>query len=446
MKLSPRIGQFMLPTSDAELDAHIAVPVSPVTLRGDDATGDAKLIGSALREMFLPDRQARAILRFLAASAKAHAVHHLDTDQKYVHGLYSKSPWGMNRPPAICFTGPAGAGKSNILRAFGRLVSHSRSFSVEGHSNIPLVATWLMTVEKGDGLNQLLSEHIEPLGAAPLSRKARRTGELLQDAARISWRGATCVIPVDEFQWIAASSAANTRAATVLLKLHGIGPILVFCANFSMIHKLKRRPAEDRDRLLSCPIVLKSLASTDPDWVAYLEAVRGVAPDVLTFVPQLHGKRIHQYTFGIKRKVVDLVVTAVQMARSKSKAATVGPDELLAAYRSARYGMHRKDVEALLRQEITGRVEIEDLWCPFAEAAAEAINVTAIPAAVESFERRVEERILSDAMLPSEAAAHRELGDEASPSKKLGKVLRFRSGKVTKESLLEGAAALDASE
>lgn len=446
MNLNPRVSQFQLPASDSELDARIAVPAKRVTLLGDDAAADSKLIGDTLRAMFIPDRQTREVLRTLLAVARAHADHHFGTDQKYLAGLYANTPWGTSRPPAVCFTGQAGSGKSQILLALGRLLSHPGRFSVEGHRNVPLVGAWPMTLAKGDGLNHLLREHVEPSGPEPMGIKGWRSAELLKAAARVSWRSATCLMPVDEFQWIAASSTANARASTVLLKLHGIGPILVFCANFSLIHKLRRRPPEDRDRLLSCPIILEPHAADDLDWMAYLEAARGIAPDVLTFSASSDGQTIHRYTFGIKRKVVDLIAIAVKIARRKSAAATVGCEELLNAYRSADYAMHRDDVEALFRQDITGRIEREDLWCPFISTGPETAKLKAASAAIESFERRMEEAILADAMMPSEATAHQSITTERSPRARSGKVVRLQSRKVTKESLLEGAAALDALE
>jgi len=455
MMVSPRVAQFDVPLSDKALDALIAVPVQSVAVSGGDAAADAKLIGDALRRMFVPDKQSRRILRFFLALCRAHAKHHFESDEEFLTGLYSKYPWGFGRSPAICFTGHAGTGKSQILLALARLFSRSRSFSVEGHRNLPLVAAWPMTLAKGDGLNQLLRDHVEQLEpdnsgydqsqeSEPEVTKDWNTAALLKAAARVSWKNACCVMPVDEFQWIAASSTANARASTILLKLHGIGPMLLFCANFSLIHKLKSRPPEDRDRLLPCPIVLKPLAADDADWIAYLEAMRGVAPELLTFVPARDAQIIHQYTYGIKRKAVDLVEVAVRMARRKSDTATVGSDWLLAAYRSAEYAMHRDDVDALVRQDITGKVERRDLSCPFDSTEVSAGNVTAVPSAVESFERRVEDAILADALMPSEAAALAQISTEDAPKVSAGKVLRFNSRKVTKDDLLKGAAALDA--
>ncbi len=446
MSLDARLAQFSVAISDADLDKLIALPVNKVTGCGVDAACLGQLIGDALREMFVPDRQAREILRLFAATARAHAEHHFGTDKKYTAGLYSEAPWGLSRAPAICFTGLAGTGKSAILHALARLLPRADSWSVNGHSSVRPVGVWMMTLTNGDGLNSLLREHLEPKGTATSLGTVGTVRGLLKAAARVSCRELTCIISVDEFQWIAAGSSANARASTVLLKLHSIGPILIYGANFSLVNKLRGRPQEDRDRLLSTPVVLKPLAADDPDWTSYLDAVRSVAPDVLTFDPISEGGQIHHYTFGIKRNVVDLVELAVRQVRRASRSAKVGAKELLSAYRSADFAMRREDVEALSRQEITGTTVRKDLSCPFVATSPEVTNVVVASSAVESFERRIGDAILASAMLPAEAAAHREISSEKERQATASKVLRFRKGKVTKEILLQGAAALDAYE
>ena len=185
-------------------------------------------------------------------------------------------------------------------------------------------------------------------------------------------------------------------------------------------------------------------SASDPDWIAYLDAARSVSPDVLTFDPSLEAENIHRYTFGVKRKVVDLIAIAVRLTRRRSTTATVDSDALLAAYRSADFAMHRDDVEVLFRQQVTGRAERKDLADPFVEIATGTDNVRAIPSAVTRFEKQTEDAILTDALMPSEAAAHKRINEDTVPKPKAGKALRFRTSKISKESLLQGAAELDA--
>lgn len=445
MKNCPRVEQYTLPTQDADLDALIAIPATPVVLLGLDPEDASKTLETALQAMFLPDKQTRAVLRHMVSIARAHARAHMDTDEKYLAGLYAKDPWGTSRSPAICLTGPAGVGKTKILSALARaLPGGGRRFSVERHANIPLVSAWGMTLAKGDGLNELLRAHVEPPSSDTSQGKDWKIPDLLKAAQRVSWRGASCLNFIDEFQWISAGANSSARASSVLLKLHSIGSILIFSANYSLCHKLKRgRPGEDRDRLLSRPIVVLPLAKRDSDWTAYLSAVVAVASDVLVFNPVSDGDAIHFYTLGHKRKVVDLVVIAVRIALTRSAKGTVGAGELLAAYRSVEFSMHRDDVEALHRQQLNCKIEREDLVCPFSSTELEGANVVPANDAIESFERRVEEAHLEDAMTPTEAKSFKAMVSETNRQTKPGKVLRFKKQKVTKASLLAGAAALN---
>lgn len=456
MKISPRLAQFTLSMTDAQLDAVIAVAPAMIDLHRAGAEDGSELLRKALSAVFQPDNQVRQVLRHFMSIARAHAQFHFDTDEKYLAGLYAQAPWGKQRSPATCFTGLPGVGKTEILHAFARLLLlRIGTFCVNGHRDIQLAPSWAMTLAKGDGLNQLLRGHVEPASAEQrdecepgaraesTSAKAWKIPELMRAAERLSWRSATCFASIDEFQWIAAGSNANARAATVLLKLHGIGPLLNFCSNYSLVHKLKRRPAEDRDRLLARPIVLDPLAVDHPDWITYLSAIRLVAPTVLVFDPQRDAEAIHLYTFGIKRKVIDLIAIAFLLERRRRSVVTIGVAELLHAYRSAAYAMHRDDVEILIRQRITGKMEREDLWCPFTSVEISATNVTTADPVVKSFETRTEEAILASALMPAEVAAHEKLKPECPERMSPAKVLRFPRQKVTKESLLAGAATLD---
>lgn len=323
--------------------------------------------------------------------------------------------------------------------------------TVRGHAGIDLIPMWLMTLAKGDGLNQLLREHVDPgwqeagSSTSDVNRtppKSWSVPRILEIAERASWRHATCLTAIDEFQWIAASSSANARAASVLLKLQGIGPLLLFCANFSLGHKLKGRPPEDRDRLLSCPIIMRPFGPHCPDLTAYLKALQEVAPDVLIFDPAGDQDSIYLFTFGIRRKIVDLLVAAYKVACRQGGSGKVGVPEMRDAYRSELYAIHREDVEVLFRQHVSRSMEREDLWCPFGSMEPGQSNVKQATEIIDAFEKRVEDDYLRESLSPSEAQALDALQPKTSREEKPAKVLRFRKGKVTKEDLLAGAAFL----
>lgn len=453
MKMSPRAKQYSFNLSDAEIDQMVSLPPKRIAWDGADVRVRAGLLENGLRSVVLPDAQMRDLLRQLTGMVQAHALSRMESDAAYIEGLYSKKPWGHMRSPAICFTGLQGVGKSQVLRSLSRiLLGRSEQMSVRGHAGIDLIPMWLMTLAKGDGLNQLLREHVDPVWQDTESETSIRNGsatkswsvpKILEFAERASWRHATCLAAIDEFQWISASSSANARAASVLLKLHGIGPMLLYGANFSLGHKLKGRPPEDRDRLLSCPVIMRPFSPLCPELTAYLKALQAVAPDVLVFNPVEDQEGMYLFTFGIRRKIVDLLVAAYKIACRQGGAGKVGISEMRDAYRSELYAIHREDVEVLFRQLASGKMESEALWCPFGSMERSKSNVTKATEIINAFEKRVEDDYLRESLMPSEAQALDALRPQTSRNAKPAKVLRFRRGKATKEDLLAGAAILD---
>jgi hypothetical protein len=453
MKMSPRAKQYAFGLSNAEIDQLVSVPPKQIALGGADARVRAGLLENGLRSVVLPDAQMRGLLRQLTGMAQAHALSRMDSEATYIEGLYSKKPWGHMRSPAICFSGLQGVGKSQVLQSLSQILQGtSRQMSVLGHAGIDLIPIWLMTLAKGDRLNQLLREHVDPAWRDTQSQIPVRNGsapkswsvpKVLEFAERASWKHATCLAAIDEFQWISASSSANARAASVLLRLHGIGPLLLYCANFSLGHKLKGRPPEDRDRLLSCPVIMRPFSRLCPDFTAYLQALQAVAPDVLVFDPVEDQEGIYMFSFGVRRKVVDLLVAAYKIASRPGGTGKVGVSEMRDAYRSELYAMHREDVEILFRQLASGMMERETLWCPFGSMQRDKSNVTEAAEIINAFEKRVEDDYLRESLTPSEAQALDALQPQALSNAKPAKVLRFRKGKATKEDLLAGAAILD---
>ena len=139
--------------------------------------------------------------------------------------------------------------------------------------------------------------------------------------------------------------------------------------------------------------------------------------------------------------MINLIVIAFQIAKARFARGVVGSCEILAAYQSAEYSMSREEVEILHKQEITGKMIREDLWCPFSSTEVVS-NVKPLSSAVTSFESRTEDALLTAAMLPCEAAASEALRPHKPSVPPTAKVLRFRKGKASKEDLLAGAAVL----
>lgn len=451
MSDSPRVTRYRQVLPDDELDRIINIPPKTVSLHGKDGDKLAEQLDSALRGFFQSDRQIRKIVRYFLSTAQAHAETHLATDSGYVRGLYSDHPWGEAMRPAICLTGLAGTGKSDLLRALSRVLGTTMPHAVVGHSNLSLSPLWHLSAAEGIGLNTILRPFLAPPcesnGSDVRSRKAAPSSLLMTLAKRASWRDAVCLLLVDELQYVSLGSDANTLVTAFLVKLLGIGPRVGFCANFSLLHKLLRRKQEDHQRLLPRPLVLEPLTAEDPDWLAYLGQVRRVAPDVLVFEARDVAASMHLHTFGTRRLVVELIVLAFRIAREKSQKGTVGPGELLAAYRHRDYTVNREAVEILHKQAILKKQIREDLWCPLTDVNIEKVqgsNVFTADSAIASFERRVEDELLDTVLRTRKHAEENDpVGPRVARERSSGAVVPLRRRASTTQDLLDGARALE---
>ena len=452
MKLSPRVSRFSRHWTDQEIDDVVSIRSMPVDLSGSDVVRNSELLDKAMRRIFLPDVQVRKLLRVFVSLACGHAEKHFANDCDYRTGLNSKFPWGQTTVPAICFTGLAGSGKSALLAALGRMLGANGVTSIDGYKNLPLVSHWPVTLRDGIGLNGLLRDFLNPVLAlqapvftsdrkVPVAAKDVKIPVLLDRARRIAWRDAVCLLTVDEFQFISFGDTANAKATNVLLQLLGIGPLLVYCPNYSLVHKLMKRASEARQRLLSRPLVIHPLLASDSDWIAYLVELQLVAPPILDFNPEADAAQIHLYTFGLKRLVVELIVVAYKISMNQTKSRIVGANELRLAYQSIDYSVNREDVEILHRQSIQLTMLRDDLWCPFSSTEFKQ-NVKEASIAISGFERRTEDALLDAALLPNEAIANAMLIPSVSLANSSAKIIRFRGKKASKDDLLAGAGIL----
>lgn len=448
-----RVGRYRRRFSDAELDGAVNIPPQRVTLDGRHPDGDADTLETGLKSFFQLDEQGRRILRTLLATAAAHAEANFSSEQQYIQGLYKASPWRDDTMEAICLCGPAGGGKTQLLRAFARLVGGQMPMNVAGHSGLTLAPVWTISTEDGYGLNTLLGQvfhaQSELTDGAHKERGPAKLASpvLVKKARKLAWRECVAIMSIDEPQF-GALGDANAKITGLLLQLNRIGPRLVFAANPSLLHKLCSRRQEDRQRLLSRPILLNPLEPSSPDWIAFLTASQHVAPEVLKFDPRADAAEIHLFTFGIRRVFMQLVTHALRLVRGRDKKGLVRMEEIRAAYRSFEFSSNRDDVEILHRQAISGKMARPDLWCPLVSTDASSdhgasTNVHDATAAVERFEQGIEDKLLDGALTPNEAAAVKAIAPAAPRSNSKNSVVQFRGRKTTKADLLEGALAWD---
>lgn len=453
MKSNPWIARYQLADKDLDAFAGIECRASPLALAGTTPVAEAETLKSGLRKVYLCSEQTRVVIRELMSIAHSHAQSHFASPQAWVTGLYSTHPWGTEMPPAVMLTGLAGVGKTELILALQRLLGGPVTTQLPGHQQVPLVAAWFMTLRDGAGLNTLVRPWLDAATRATQEPdvpdhqqkklKQLNLSKLLALARRVSRRDGVCLAVADEFQFITQSAQANALATTVLLQLMGIGPRLVYVANYSLARRLMARRQEDRQRLLVHPIHLRPEPLTGLDWTELLTEYIRLAPDDFQFSGAQAAELVHQYTYGIKRSAVELLGSAWLNAKVKrGRRALVTLDDIRSAYLSASFSIYREDVESLWKLGFGALEQREDLRDPFATPGSNE-TVTEATKLILGFEQKVEARYLDSFLTPEERKAVKALEGGHKSGQSKGQVVRLPQGKISKQSLLETSRKLD---
>jgi hypothetical protein len=415
----------------------------------------------------LSDKQVRRLLRELIGAAAEHAIASFDSDEVFLRQLGSRNPWGNARLPAICFTGLSGVGKSMVLAAYQRLFAQNMTHSVRGYRNLPLTASWHLSLEDGVGLNGLLGPILWPelyCGSPPADEslsevralpKGKALPVLLNNARLRAWRDAVCMLFADEFQNIAKGSA-TARATSLLHSLLTLGPRLCFCANYSLVNGLWAGNPEDVRRLLTGRLEMLPHAKGSAAFIRYLEELKKLSPDVFTFRVQDCQEFIHDSTFGIKDYVVQLLRCAYVAARRRAGSAIVGSNELKIGYSSDLYSPTRSAVEIMWTQYVQNKKIDARYWSPFRQPgdpwwatddevaaspkAESTANVVPATRAIDEHARRVNDALIAAARQPvGTPAATRPLA----PPRRRSRVVTLVPRNAAQNDLKKGADLLD---
>jgi hypothetical protein len=390
----------------------------------------ANALHYALETIFVPTRQCIRIIRRIIDAAEAYSHENFPDIETFMRRLYD--PQQPIPRPAICLTGLAGCGKSALLKALRRLIPDGDCVAGTNH-RLPLRSFLHLAVKGHDREGAMLRSLVEmmrkaddqasattALASNTAGERVQRVGSItaiLQTAHRLAFRDGVAALLLDELQFLTQGGATTRITKTLLLHTY-IGPPLVYSANFDMVHRLKNRGQQDTDRLLSRPIVLVPDALTCADerkeWMAYLSELLRVSNGALVFDLEAHAEILHQYSFGLRRKLLDLIEFAYGYARESGRAFATMPD-FEWAYKSNHYYTHRVDIEALISIELGQRCNRKDLVSPF------EIDPRTARARREYFTNQTMERVAEQAVVasfnPEEAKTYAEAGGTVSTGK-----------------------------
>lgn len=335
---------------------------------------------AALSElMVLNDIELDILLRLVERS-HSYSVRAYPDLKTYIAQLHADEI-DLLSPAPVCFTGLAGVGKSALLGALARALPDdaqwdlnlpitngtilSRSsvlMRVNGNTSFAeLLQPWLPVEVKNDKVNDERDAGRSAVGRPGIPEMVRR-------AARFSYRSGLCASLIDEMQFMTQSSEANARVTQFLLLASYLKVPLIYCANYSLCHKLLKRNNEDQDRLLAAPLVLLPLGLNDDGLGRLLRAYDVVLRDVLDgSLCQFMGEYASM-TLGIKRKVWQLTVESYRFMREKGHR-TLKLEHIRGAFEKKLSTSFHRDIQDLKRQSIEGkplRARL-DLWCPFGD-------------------------------------------------------------------------------
>lgn len=337
--------------------------VDPISDLHDNTVEQACLrISNAWKSTFFPTRAVVEIMREQIECAQAHASLYFQ-DQKSLLTFGFEGAHDVEPYFPTCLTGLAGTGKSQLQTALVRLFCRKEyTIKLDGHTSLPLTTFTRLAVKGQKSISQILRSLCKP----EIARGSAKVSEPDIIANSTKWQYLTggCLFAIDELQFLAQSQAASTLITRVLLALAEVRTPWFFGANYSLCWKLRERPSEAKQRLLSRPIVLVPDAPDSECWEGVLKAYERVVRGSFGFEFKERRYELWNYTAGIKRQLVTLLTHAYRLCRRRG-AWEVKWADVDRAYDSLEYSTLRSDVALLIAHAAQGGTLRQDLMCPF---------------------------------------------------------------------------------
>lgn len=436
-----------LPTSDEELRKEMYRPVVPVKNLGRFSAYQARrALRAAWSEVFIPSAEHVRILKSWIQWATEHSREkypsYLDFNRSL--DLTREHHLGNTHGPTRCLTGLAGVSKTSFIRVCEQVFRSRCAGRYASETQIMTLHPFrLLQMRTASSVSAVLRQLANPTAVTRLSRIG--PSDLIEHVRDWLHASATSLLIVDEMQFLTPSASASTRTSQLLTTLSTLGVPLVYVANYSLIHKLQKRPHEERDRLLSRPEVLCPPPEESNEWKTVVQAFLDVAPEHFKFDASNDIERLHRLTGGLFRTLGALLESAYEVAKDQGlSAVNIGSVEQ--AYNSAEFSHYRTTVETLRSISEFGwsRKKHDDLICPFPTITPPVPKAVAIGtgsqnpsvdigrALVESSLRPDERKILNAERKKVNVAATN--SERATPKPKRSKVTTSQA-----QSLLDGA-------
>jgi hypothetical protein len=329
------------------------------------STEEAKRnIEIALKRIFILGDHSLQILSNEIERAKAHANIYYHNSKATLDRAYMDIAEIEPYMPT-CLCGPAGVGKTQLSKALIRIFGNPVTTNLgPDHGDVINYGYSRISI----GSQRSISQILRPLAKPEISAGKVRVFEadLPNECGLWQAKIGGCLFGIDEMQFISQSSNASTLASNVLLACAEVKLPWFFVANYSLIWKFLDRPPEIRQRLLHRPVVLLPDSPDSEDWKNYLTEVDTVLREILNFNILEYSTQLWNYTGGIKRLVVLIILLSYVRSRDQNSEVIRWTD-FEKSYISQGYMSDKKAVEELIAYSIQGGDLRKDLRCPFPE-------------------------------------------------------------------------------
>jgi hypothetical protein len=329
------------------------------------------MLKSAMQAVFIPTEQQLHCMRTLIEIVVAKYLRDYSSERDFQAGVVDRhlSANGDKYvdPGATLITGLSGGGKSALLDGIGRVL-------IPGAIKLPLLGEeWpihpllLVRLTANSAQKALFADAFKQLNKRKLV-KSDSLSQLSDELAQVMYVHGVGALTLDELQFLSLSTGSTSKAVQLLVHCLGMGSPLIYCANYSLVHKLLKQPSEQKQRLISSVIELYPEPFDSPDFVKILAELQKVAPTLFEFDPANDAQEIFQLTAGPGRMLRHLLVASYKLVCNEKK-----PKVTLAvmkqAFRSADFTSDRVDVQAIMRIGVEGGSNHPDLRSPFPKSS-----------------------------------------------------------------------------
>jgi len=374
MNGNPWIDRFELLLDPTELKRRVTITAVPILGLDQMPIQVAKtVLESGMKATYAPSGCALQLMTMVIERALAHSTTKYSSAASYLKGVYAEnSP--LSPEFAGCITGLAGVGKTQMIKALLRALGTKKIIDVDfNHRGVTMVPAIYVEQRAKSGPVEVLQSVLAQTGYKA-DVKARKVDGLVRASQRRAFSTGASVLIYDEAQMESLSASANASITHQMLCLRDIGIPLYMVLNYSLLHRIRRRPSEDRQRLLSDVHVMQPAGASSECFLSMLKQYQAVAPSAFIFDMSAHAERIHNFTAGLPRLIVFLFSIAYEIARQEKQRA-IGISHLEKAYGSIQYSQNREDVEVIRRHQVNPREVAQvdgtrrfDLYCPFSQS------------------------------------------------------------------------------